>query len=1592
MKKYFSMLALMVVCSIQSALAVEVTVKMNATSKVMTLVEKNSKAEVAVGTPTGYAYTFDVNPGTYVLTGWDSDAHAKDYGTIELEVTDTAQQEFMLFVVTATCQNFYADTKTGWAYGSDWTTTDVSCRTREGKSVPVTMSEYTYVATSGNKYQSKYMLTLNGSSYNFTLVPSDEHKAEGYMDTYGSGTMTANATCNTVIPKGGEFTATFPVGTNFKLTRKPGGTNGSGSIHYVSFVDVEPSSKTVAGNNNVWKYTLADGNTYNYRLWKEGKRTKAGVFPFHVGSELDGKVWAEGSDGLTSLTFTNEDLAEDAKWMNRDVTFNSKANVANILLTVNERGHLTMHSGESKMLGAQRDWQLTNSSTANYFIEPDYHYTVLNLDGTTGNDVITITKEANEFGPWAEIKANKAGSAIVLVTYDAMKLTQWARSGSGTEKSPYKIAESDFYYGSEWSALWPENTGAFIVTVDESVSSLSANMFINEKYNTGTLKNAGKYVDAEHDVFYYLKGTEGYSYTFAPEGVADIQIAYPTINTTSVSYNGFSTNGVTKNADGSYTLLLKHGRQIVCLTGTDGNKSYQVLTAKECDRTITNKTHDDGKFYPGDNVEIQYSGLYHPANKMSGIYNMSAYVTYKGVPNGTELILGANQYQFCGTPSAQLVKMQIPSSWEPGEPFIMDDACIQVNGYGDPIGNHRFIDPVAGRSPNFTAIAHQTYFGALPNVEFEVAAPDYIFAEFDIYPKADSEITLVNSKNEQFAAKEDGKFYLIPGSYTYTIVTDGYKYVRGAFDITGDETEVQKFTAELQPISKNGWDGISIREPKTVTTAESNAEGKLHGLEGYYKISNGYELAWVANNVNINKVAATNAVLVNDISLSDMPWTTIGNSGNTGFKGKFEGNGYTIYDLNIDGTKIYSNNLFGYCDGVTIRNFTVEGKIKTTTTYAGLIGRLANTSTISDITSKLDITTTGNNAGGIIGWLVCSNGAKFTIERCVFDGTIDATGKTAIGGIVGYNTGNYDNIVIRDCAVHGTIKGSNNVAGIFGVFGGENAAMAVIENCYNAATITGTGSSVGAIWAGSKAATNVNNCYTTAEAKLTSDQGTLVTSDQMASGEVAYCLGDAWGQEIGVDPYPVLGGVEVVYDKATDAYYNELPASDTYYTLRTLTFEDKDWKAGDNFVGGNDWSSLIDDPQYGGPLLYGDSGMGVYDPDEAYHWEDYDNTFLANMLSEGYGSWCYWSGGHAISNYGSGDFGTYGDYQSQLTVYKKGENGLTQKGAGHNGSDNFAVHYGYADNSGYGLGEDALPMLYFADGEPRVIDHMYVNNTCYAISCYLDGNDLTASIGEEDWVKIVATADNGKTAEIYLCDGPKNIITDWTKWDLSGLGEVTAVWFNILGSSDNGYGFSQPAYFAYDDVAVRFPKQTEITIGNGGFSTFASAYNTVVPEGVTAFYATVENGRAYLHEIESGIIAAGEGVVLKGKEGESYTMIATNEKVELIADNCMVGVTDADDFINDGNVYVVATKNGETAFHHYSASVFPAGKAYLNAEGANEVKMIAIFGEEATDIADLNTLSPATPLGSPAYTLQGVRAGSSFRGITIINGKKVFKK
>ena len=455
------------------------------------------------------------------------------------------------------------------------------------------------------------------------------------------------------------------------------------------------------------------------------------------------------------------------------------------------------------------------------------------------------------------------------------------------------------------------------------------------------------------------------------------------------------------------------------------------------------------------------------------------------------------------------------------------------------------------------------------------------------------------------------------------------------------------------------------------------------------------------------------------------------------------------------------------------------------------------------------------------------------------------------------------------------------------------------------------------------------------------------------------------------------------------------------YDLRVLTFEDTDYKGGTNFAGGNNWSSLIDDPQYGGKLLYG-SGAGVSSADEAYQWTDTNNTWLHNILSEGYGSWCYWSGGHAISNYNTGDIADYGGFNTQLTVYKKGVSGLSRTGGGHNGSNNFAVHYGYADNSGYGLGADALPALTFADGPERVIDHMYVTNTTYALNCYIDGNGLTAKIGPDDWVKLVATGYDTKGAKtgetgIYLCNGPDNIIMDWTKWDLSGLGKVAKVTFNVTGSSDNGYGFSQPAYFAYDDVAVRFEKagadvpatgvtldKTTLSLTEGESATLTA---TVEPENATDKAIVWTSSDNAVATVENGVVTAvkaGTATITAacGSAKAECTVTVTAAPAGPISVKVGSAAYPVKPIDGQAGKYHAAVPYGSNATIEVKDAAFlmvtNSKGGYLNDEGSNPFTLTAAQLDKLLISKDI-PFTPANSASKVAYlSIMDAMAGTSY--------------
>ena len=227
---------------------------------------------------------------------------------------------------------------------------------------------------------------------------------------------------------------------------------------------------------------------------------------------------------------------------------------------------------------------------------------------------------------------------------------------------------------------------------------------------------------------------------------------------------------------------------------------------------------------------------------------------------------------------------------------------------------------------------------------------------------------------------------------------------------------------------------------------------------------------------------------------------------------------------------------------------------------------------------------------------------------------------------------------------------------------------------------------------------------------------------------------------------------------------------------------------------GSKWSALIDSPEYGGPLLYGADGSGFYTDEGVYEWTD-EATSLHSKLNNAYGSWAYWSGGAAVSNYHC-DIANGGP-NTQLS--------LPTETPAHSG-DNFIVTYGYSDGSQFAT--DSRPVFDFQDGVARQVKGLWITNNSYFLHSLTQGDSFNQSATDDTFIDVTfegidAVGISQGMVKYRIQDG-KKALTDWAYVDLSSLGKINTLKINYEFSKDqdNGYGCAATAYLVIDDIEI----------------------------------------------------------------------------------------------------------------------------------------------------------------------------------------------
>ncbi len=500
--------------------------------------------------------------------------------------------------------------------------------------------------------------------------------------------------------------------------------------HFVRFTEIEPAVCVAEGESIKYYFELTNNSTYNYRISGEDYITYGGTFKKTENSSLIFTEEQLGPEGVTKTT------------VDKNTSSNKGYNVADIYLNINPQGYLRLAVNDTKQIVSLRNWEAVNSTTSNYFIEPDYNYEVIDINGTP-SDVVSVDENGH-------LTANKSGTAVVLVTYDAMQLD----FGSGAEL---------------FGAIWPENTGVFVVTVDAEESGIDTGITINRGKNNSAIKLSGDALDAEHDCIYFTGDTGEYTFTPKTEDCT-VYVANPVLGNT-ITYEGFAQ--ISKNTDKSFTLPLKTGRNIVKLE-KDGKAEYQIITAKKVNVTV----NSGEAVHPKDALSIVFDKLYHPANKLAGVYNMNAIAMYTEVSGYDGKLIGASsaQYNFANNESAQKVsniltekdvwgvinyvkdtELVIPEDYA-YDTFTLSGGMLYVSGWGDSYGNHRFITYETGKGANLNADAKLAYLGKLPDIEIPITVTE---AELDSVT-----LNTENVKTEYFAGdKFDAENLIVTAVY-----------------------------------------------------------------------------------------------------------------------------------------------------------------------------------------------------------------------------------------------------------------------------------------------------------------------------------------------------------------------------------------------------------------------------------------------------------------------------------------------------------------------------------------------------------------------------------------------------------------------------------------------------------------------------------------------------------------------------------------------------------------------------------------------------------------------------------------------------------
>ncbi|MSW38089.1 MAG: hypothetical protein F2839_00345, partial [Actinobacteria bacterium] len=207
-------------------------------------------------------------------------------------------------------------------------------------------------------------------------------------------------------------------------------------------------------------------------------------------------------------------------------------------------------------------------------------------------------------------------------------------------------------------------------------------------------------------------------------------------------------------------------------------------------------------------------------------------------------------------------------------------------------------------------------------------------------------------------------------------------------------------------------------------------------------------------------------VLTNDINLiNETAWEPIGDSN---FSGNFDGQGFTIQNLQVDDNNGLFDTIYKIedeADSAVVKNLNITGENYSPNwnDYVGGLAGYADGATISNVHSAVDVTA-DTEAGGLLGYADYENGQGTSIINSSASGDVTANGNETwsdIGGLVGY--ADYQTNIVNSHATGDVNTVSSNQADGVGGLVGYSYYAQIVNSSSSGSVTTDEGDDVGGL-------------------------------------------------------------------------------------------------------------------------------------------------------------------------------------------------------------------------------------------------------------------------------------------------------------------------------------------------------------------------------------------------------------------------------------------------------------------------------------------------------------------------------------------------